>query len=400
MTFHTRSHTIVRYLASLILVFLVSGCIFNPAPTPTPQASIVSTPDGPISSEKPVQVLVWDDEGQVPLTRANVSLTIPNQIFPVKLTDNTGKAVFDVREELLTQTATFIIQKEGYQPQTHIVTLANAPVLTVYLVPVGATAVPREVTNTPVPPTPEPSSTVTPTPTATFTPTNTPTPTLTPTLAPTNTPQPQPAVITSEITLTRKEDVETVFVLAGPDVSNVPLGTLAVDEIAILIGRTQQNEWLQIKTERDVEGWVANCEVVLSSSDLDDVPIAWNGAVTAKTCATGNSGTTVVPAGPCVNVTLSRTDWPSKEFDDVLMTWSNVPANATQLWLWVEGPTNDGVIAYVIHPTASDIQTPYKVELFKFEDGDFKPGVPYTYVVQPLNAAGSIICTTQGTFVP
>lgn len=370
------------------------------APQPTAQ---------PISSNKTLlQVSVRDANSLYPIKNVRVRLITPEQTFAVQFTDDYGIATFDVDVSLLQKNAQFEAVMPGYEIYLQSVTLDNASVLPIALAPTDTDTDGSEPFETPTStPTTEVTVTALPTstavPTSTSTPTNTPTstPTHTPTATATNTSTPTPSdQLADTITLSRHDGAATVYVLAGPDISNVQLGTLAVNEIAEVIGRTQQNEWLQIKTERDVEGWVANCEVVLSSSDLDDVPIAWNGAVTAKTCATGNSGTTVVPAGPCVNVTLSRTDWPSKEFDDVLMTWSNVPANATQLWLWVEGPTNDGVIAYVIHPTASDIQTPYKVELFKFEDGDFKPGVPYTYVVQPLNAAGGIICTTQGTFVP
>lgn len=195
-----------------------------------------------------------------------------------------------------------------------------------------------------------------------------------------------------------------MFVLAGPDVSNVQLGTLAVNETAEVIGRTGQNEWLQIMTDRGVQGWVANCEVTLSSSNLSSVAITWTDLVTPKNCddtdSSGETGTTVSPVGSCVNVSLSHTDWPGREFDDVLLSWSDVPSTATRLKLWVSGPTNDGVSSYVIHPTYSDINVAYKVELFKFEDGDFKPGATYTYVVQPFNAAGNVICTTEGTFIP
>ncbi len=192
-----------------------------------------------------------------------------------------------------------------------------------------------------------------------------------------------------------------MFVLAGPDVSNVQLGTLGADEMAEIIGRTEQNEWLQIITDRSIEGWVAYCEVILSVPNLENVPITWNGSVTPKICGDVTiSGTNVPVPGNCVNVTLNRTDWPGKEFDNVLLSWSNVPSTATQLKLSVSGPTNDGGTEFVVDPTFSDTDIGYEVELFMFEDGDFKPGATYTYVVQPVNASGGIICTSQGTFIP
>lgn len=389
-SFNKPHHYLNLFLFVSFFLLGLGGCGSGTLPEATP---------GVAADTKPVQVLVWDDAKQVPLLRATVTLTIPNNVFPEKETDNSGRVVFDVRDDLLKLTATFVIQKEGYQPQRHTVTLDSAPVITAYLVPNDATAVPRETPSaTPVPPTPQPSDTNTPVATDTATSTNTPTPTVTST----NTPLPSPPV--DAITITRREGVSTVYVLAGPDESNLQLGTLAVNEVGEVIGRTEQNEWLQIITSRNVQGWVANCEAALSSPNLGNVPITWEGPVTAKNCLSGSidsgSGMPVSTGGSCVKVALSRTDWPSREFDDVLLTWSSVPSTAVRLKLWVTGPTNTGESAFVIHPTFSDKNTSYEVELFKFEDGDFEPGAIYTYVVQPFNASDQIICTTQGTFVP
>jgi len=381
------------FLFAIISIMNLPGCGKVTAVTATP----------PVGPRKPVQVVVWDDEKQVPLSGVRVTLTIPNNIFPFQVTDNRGLAVFDVWQDLLSLTAIIVIEKEGYQTQRYTLTLENAPVTTVYLVRANATPIPRETpteipTETPIPPTPKPDDTNTPVPTNTRTPINTPTvmATATQLLIPSASPSP--------IFLTRREGADTVYVVAGPDVSNVSLGTLGVNENAEVIGRTTQNEWFHVITNRGIEGWVANCEVTLLSTNLSGVPVTWTGLVTPKNCddtgSSGGTGTSVGQVGDCVHVSLSHTDWPDREFDDVLLSWSNVPSTATRLKLWVNGPTNDGVSAYVVHPTFSDTNVAYKVEVFKFEDGDFKPGATYTYVVQPFNSAGSIICTTEGTFIP
>jgi hypothetical protein len=248
-----------------------------------------------------------------------------------------------------------------------VATLASSPTTTS-----TATVIPT-VTSTPRPTTPIPTQTSSPTPT------------------------------TDLVTLSRREEgSETVYLLAGPDISNVRLGTLPVNEIAEVIGRTEQNEWFQIISAREIEGWVAICEIVLSSSDLSTIPIVWSGAVTPKNCLSGsvNEEGNPLSSNGCITVNLTFEDKPSREFDDVLLTWANAPSTAVGLNLLVTGPTNEGETDYVIDPTYSDLNTPYKVELFKFEDGDFMPGASYTYVVQPVNVAGDVICSTEGTFIP
>lgn len=245
----------------IILSTLVAGCQIS----------------DPESNKSTVQIAVWDDQTLKPVDRAEVFLRLPEQVYPVEYTDTVGRAIFEVDKAFLNGVSEVIIQKDGYQTQTHNLMLSNAPLFQTYLVPVGATAVPRETPSaTPIPPTSRPDDTATPLPTVTATSTNTPIPP-----SPTPTYKPPSA---NGITLTRREGAETVFVLAGPDVSNVQLGTLAVNETAEVIGRTRQNEWLLVITDRGVQGWVANCEVTLSSSDLSSVTITWTGLVTPKNC--------------------------------------------------------------------------------------------------------------------
>ncbi len=256
-----RSFLALVYL--IILSTLVAGCQIS----------------DPESNNSTVQIAVWDDQTLKPVDRAEVFLRLPEQVYPVEYTDTVGRAIFEVDRGFLNGISQVTIQKDGYQTQTHNLMLSNAPLFQTYLVPVGATAVPRETPSvTPIPPTPQPEDTATSPVTETSVPTNT----AVPTTKPTNTPRPSSPANT--ITLTRREGAETVFVLAGPDVSNVQLGTLAVNETAEVIGRTRQNEWLLVITDRGVQGWVANCEVTLSSSDLSSVTITWTGLVTPKNC--------------------------------------------------------------------------------------------------------------------
>lgn len=361
----------------------------------------------PIESNKQlIQVLVRDAETQLPLKNVQVRLLISGQTFPMRVSDNYGLVTFDVGSNLLGETVEFEAINPDYVIYRQNVTLDNASRVDIYMVREGAVldasieevnTIISEKGDTPTPDLEEvlpdePTVTSTSTVTSTATPTETPTPTTTPT----KTPSPSAP---NSVTLTRREGADTVYILAGPDIVNAKLGTLGVYEVAPVLGRTSESEWLKIVNDSGIEGWVADCEVTLSSTNLSNVPVVWTDLVTARDCDGSPPPLTPYPPNGCVNVSMTRTDWPDREFDDILLSWSNVPGAATRLELWVTGPTNDGVIAYVIYPTFSDVNTPYEVELFKFEDGDFKPGATYTYVVRPYNG-NNLICTTQGTFVP
>jgi hypothetical protein len=372
----------------IIVGLLVTGCVFN-----SPPATAVA-PKGP--KTVPIQIFVRDDETRRRLPMANVRLTIASTTYSMQQSDNNGLVVFNIDETLLNKVGELEVEIAGYQVNIQNVTVKNAETVSVWMVREGATAVPTETpTNTPIPPTLQPDDTNTPMPTDTAVPTNTRTPTATQT----KTPSPTPS---DGITVMRAAGTSSVFVLAGPDVSNVQLGTLGENESGEVIGRTEGNEWLQIITDRNVQGWVANCEVTPSSTDLSGITVTWSGPVTTKSCSIGGSSGSTPPSdsGSCVTVSQTHTEWPDRLFDDVLLSWSNVPSTATRLNLWVTGPNEDGETAFVIDPTFSDVDIPYNVEKFKFEGGNFIPEATYTYVVQPFNAANEIICTTQGTFVP
>ncbi len=368
----------------IIVGLLFTGCVFNPSP-----ATVVE-PQG--SQKILIQIVVQDDKSERRLSGAMVRLTIASTIFPSTRTDDNGLATFEVDESFIDNTGVLVVELDDYETNRQVVAVRNAEITEIWMVKEGATAVPRETPSiTPIPPTPQPDDTSTPMPTATNTAIHTPTATATHT--------PMPTSNTDVVTVVPREGAETVYVLAGPDVVNERLGTLSIGEV---IGRSSSNQWLQIVTSRGIQGWVADCEITLSSTNLTEIPVTWNGSVTPKDCSADSSGSSVSApsSGGCVVVSLTHTEWPDRYFDDVLLSWSNVPSNAARLKLWVTGPNEDGETAFVIDPTFSDVDISYDVEKFKFEDGDFVPGASYTYVVQPFNASNEIICTTQGTFVP
>ncbi|MBK8906019.1 MAG: SH3 domain-containing protein [Anaerolineaceae bacterium] len=263
-----KKRLLLRWLL-LIFGIVVSAC--NPPSNSSPEV---------VADEKPVQVLVWDFERQVPLPRAEVTLNIPNQIFPVEITDNSGRAVFHVREGLLSETATFVVQKNGYQSESQVVTLANARILTVYLVPEGVNPV---LTNTPTA-TMTAISTVTansfqavtevPTLTITAIPSNTPVPTFTttptqiPTQIPTQTPSNTPVSLEVDLIATA---LLSSSIFEEPDSSSDERTFVDSGERVVVL--QQQGSWIYVRDSEGIEGWAAANRFDITLGTPTPVPV-------------------------------------------------------------------------------------------------------------------------------
>lgn len=218
-----------------VVILFLTGCEFPPV-------SVVT------SNESTIQINVWDDRTQRPISRAEVSLNLPQQVFPVKFTDNAGRAIFEVNNDLLDGISEIVIRKDGYQTQTHAVMLANTPLFTTYLVPIGATPVPREPTDTPIPPTIQSTNTNTPTPTNTAVPTRTPTATAVQIFVAT----PSEALSTPQTTATA---VLSASIFTQPNVNSEVLAFIDIGESVLVLD--QQGSWIIVRNDEGVEGWAA-----------------------------------------------------------------------------------------------------------------------------------------------
>lgn len=277
---HTKRYSkpvqIILYLiGSLFLTFLSAGChTFN------------------------YVIRIQDSNTLSNISNAEVSLEVSGLPPLIQYSDNEGIVIMPIDSERVGQIGKIVVSAEGYKNYTRNFEIRDGELPDLFrLEPenssqesvaiINDTELPNEATSTPTRGpeliTPTLMATV-PRAIATYDPTEIPTPTSLPTATSTAAQQPTLVTPTIQVTLTRREGANIVYVLAGPDVSNVQLGTLAVNETAEVIGRTRQNEWLLVITDRGVQGWVANCEVTLSSSDLSSVTITWTGLVTPKNC--------------------------------------------------------------------------------------------------------------------
>ena len=100
------------------------------------------------------------------------------------------------------------------------------------------------------------SETPDPTATATATATNTPNPTNTPTPTPTSSPTPTATItpIPEETTLITAVSSATIF--QNPDETSEQLTFVAVGEKVTILGKSENEKWLLVKNDDDIEGWV------------------------------------------------------------------------------------------------------------------------------------------------
>jgi hypothetical protein len=242
-----------------------------------------------------------------------------------------------------------------------------------------------------------------------------PVPTLTPTLFPTDTREPANTststatatpIATAAATATVTPIADVMFevqsttgdgtIYAGPGVdSRQALGVFQYQTFAEAIGRTQWNDWVEIKLETGRIGWVEASKVEFTAGQIVELPITWPRSGSGS--GTGDGGSTG-ETGDCITVSLEEFDWPAQHFDDVTLNWSNWPADTARfrltVWSVVEGEQR-----FVVPSTFSDLGTPtYTIGRWMFENEEFPPGLTFTYRIEPLNSSGAILCTNTGTF--
>ena len=390
------------------VIIVLNACNPPPQPPPTP------------GSFK-FQVKVMDIEGHE-IQRARVELASDNnKVSVTKVTDSLGNAIIKIDESQAGEIGVLIVTADNYKPYFQYLDLEkNRLPAQVILESVTSDAQSQgvigegteEIVATSQP-TPTFTPTVTPTPTPTQTPTATPivearparlggdlppTPTSTPTptsIPPTDTPTPIPLEPPGA-----KAISGAIKVLAGPDVQNSALGTLLSQETGEIVGKTQNGEWLEIITPRSKQGWVASCQVELVNDNLDEVPVTWNRRVTPYDCS-NDLPPAPVSSSSCLVIDIEQADVFKKPFDDVTLSWSNLPDGAGQLSLSVYWITDEGEQIYAVHPTLSDtVASSYFIGEWMFENTGATSGTLFTYEVEAQDAASKAICKTSGTLTP
>lgn len=216
----------------------------------------------------------------------------------------------------------------------------------------------------------------------------TPSPTPSPTSAPTTEPEPTPDEII-QIASTGGDN----WVYAGPDKINARLGAMQLDEKGVVLGKDKWENWVKVKTERDVTGWVELEKVEFVVGTLPEVAVAWPPSTTSVASTTTSSG-----SGQCMAVTLASQDWPSKEFDDIWIRWANVPDDVHMIRIRVDGNVN-GASLPLIYPTSSDLESDeYYIGYWKFIERNFSTGVTFTYSLSALDEGNHVLCTVTGQF--
>lgn len=144
-------------------------------------------------------------------------------------------------------------------------------------------------------------------------------------------------------------------------------------------------DWYRVLIQKNgLEGWIENNSnhVRLFDGTLPPMP---------------TQASTSEPGG-CINVTITRNHKSDDIFDDVTLNWSNPPLGTERLQLEVRGTNASGQQALVVQPTFSDLGSPYTVQQWMFEDGNFTFDSTYTFFVTVLDGSGNVIRQLSGTF--
>lgn len=378
-------------LIFIIFIFFVIGCQ-SPANQPT-VATAVST------DRFTYQIRIQETSTDQPIEDANVTINLPGTPPVNDFTDSTGLAVFLIDDQFVNALVVVQVTRNGYKDWEQYITLKTgehpqemklqlAQAATSMVASETATAV---STDTPQPTAAEatdtavlPTNTVPPAPTTT--PTHTPSPTAT------NTPAPVGQII-AQVT----ETAQDTWVYTGPGNANLRLGSMRTGETGVVLGKDKWNGWYKIRTGDNLEGWVDITHLTITQGSPGDVAVVWppsndeTGVETTELPSGGGS------SNRCATVKLDFKEWPNEKFDDITVSWSNVPAN-TAYFIFAANGTLNGEEAPLIYPTQVNVEEKYLIGLWKFAERGFTTGGTFSYALQAKTNSGTTICTTTGTF--
>lgn len=374
------------FLISFLLIFLI-GC------QPTITSMPTSTPKPPFSFLFRIQ----QQNSYEPIEMVEVSLDIQGQLPITVRSDHEGIAILEVDARQAGRNGYLIVEKDGYQSYTKNVTIQEDQLPTLILLDSQRTSIAIIETATAVPTEPPQPTDVQPTdtavlPTNTVQPASTTTPTHTPSPTATNTPAPVGQII-AQVT----ETAQDTWVYTGPGNANLRLGSMRTGETGVVLGKDKWNGWYKIRTGDNLEGWVDITHLTITQGSPGDVAVVWppsndeTGVETTELPSGGGS------SNRCATVKLDFKEWPNEKFDDITVSWSNVPAN-TAYFIFAANGTLNGEEAPLIYPTQVNVEEKYLIGLWKFAERGFTTGGTFSYALQAKTNSGTTICTTTGTF--
>ncbi len=384
----------------ILLTFLVIGCRGQSNPTAVNTA--VS------SSRFTYQIRVLENVTNQPVETANVTIDLPGAPPVNDFTDSTGLAVFLIDSQFADKIVLVHVTKNGYQDWDQTITLKTGErpqVMKLQLeqsdIAMVITETPTAVssTNTPQPPPTQEQATNTAVP-----PTNTPQPTATAT--DTQTPTTTATATTTSATTTPNEIIAQAtngdtWLYAGPGDGNARLGSMKVNDTGIVLGKDKWDGWYKLRLNTNREGWVDKNDLKIIQGSPNDITVIWP-AAEANSGNNDPGTTTELPSGgrsssECATVTLTFKQWPNETFDDISVSWSNIPPN-TAYFIFAANGTLNGEEAPLIYPTQVNPNEEYFIGLWKFAERGFTSGGTFSYALQAKTSNGTSICTTTGTF--
>lgn len=326
-----------------------------------------------------------------------VQLDVEGQQSISQRSDSTGTVILQLSGDYHNKIGKLTIEKEGYNSfeKNLFVEENNFPslvLLDTVAEALAATATPTSNPTATIPPT-SVVEVITPgeaTNTPTFTPTHTPIPS-------TATPTPSPSPLENNKVVAQATDNQNViYIYAGPGSGNVRLGTLSLGDTHTIIGKDAWEAWYEFEFSQDQSGWVDIKQVEIINGSPEMIPVTFPSTETDEEIdAPQNNNNS--NSSSCMSVKLDFTEWPNQSFNDVLITWGNVPSQTDSLTIQVDGSQN-GTQAPLIYPTIIDPDESYFIGLWLFDQRGFSPGTTFTYKLTAQTANRSEICVTSGQF--
>ena len=371
-----------------VILLVVERVVFREEVSEIPPTTEVQDAPGDVF----YSVYLRDQEDRAIIRYAQLTLEI-GDVEIRRASDLEGKAIFTVAQRYQGQSARLRIEIEGEENDFIDILLPSEDSSKEVLINTGTGEIAQVSEQTP---TKTATSVPTQSPTAVPTGTNTPVPTAAPIVEPTNTavptipPSPTPTEMPSEgnmLIVVAPVEVPVNIYTRDSDVTGAPRGRVSQGDVLEILDLNDDGDWYYVLVVKNgIEAWIQNDPNIVVPFDGEPPVISQDPVSEEQPVASG-----------CLQVTITRIFKSNDIFDDVVLNWSNIPADATRAQLSVSGPTVSGETKLVVQPTFNDLKSSYTVQQWMFEAGNFSFNATYRYTVRVL-AGSSEICTVTGTF--